>query len=87
MRVSNLLNTEELKDLFLEIKGENLKARVEGFIGEEEEEEVNNLELGLATAFRKRNVRLSNPLKTALRLVTERIAVADIFFFVVVFSV
>lgn len=29
MRVLNLLNTEDLKDLFVEIKGENLEARVE----------------------------------------------------------
>jgi hypothetical protein len=51
MRVSNLLKTEDLKDLFVEIKGENLEARVKGFIGEEEE--GNNLELGLAKLLRE----------------------------------
>lgn len=78
MRVLNLLNTEDFKDLFVEIKGENLESRVKGFIGEEE---GNNLELGLAKLLRQQNVRLPNPKTTALGLVTERIAVADIFFF------
>lgn len=84
MRVSNLLNTEDLT--VGEIKGENLEARGESFIREEGE----YLEVVLATApLLQWSFRFLNPVETALEFVREKIAVvADIFcWFVVVFSV
>lgn len=84
MRVSNLLNTEDLT--VGEIKGENLEARGQGFIREEGE----YLEVVLATApLLQWSFRFLNPVETALEFVREKIAVvADIFcWFVVVFSV
>lgn len=68
----NLLNTEE--DLVGEIKGENLEARGGGF--NREDEEVEYLELGFATALL--SFRLPNTAATALEFVREKIAVADI---------
>lgn len=80
MRVSNLFDTEALKDLVGEIRGENLEARDQGFfIREEDEEGEEYLELGLATEFLQWSFRLENTVATALEFVREKIAVADIF--------
>lgn len=68
MRVSNLLDTEDLT--VGEIKGENLEERGQGFISE----------VVLATALLQWSFRLLNPVETALEFVREKIAVvADIF--------
>lgn len=68
MRVSNLLDTEDLT--VGEIKGGNLEERGQGFISE----------VVLATALLQWSFRLLNPVETALEFVREKIAVvADIF--------